>query len=115
MRIDAEPETLEVKPVYDTGARKRAVNLTLNEDLVAQARSVTPNLSAVVEALLADFLAREKQKRADAIEAAKETCATWNRVYEQYGSPADEYSNLEWRSSTFIAIVDKPPTALRSL
>jgi antitoxin CcdA len=85
---------VEVKAVYDTNARKRAVNLTLNEDLVTQARSVTDNLSAVVEALLADFLAREKQKRSQAIEAATQTCAMWNRVYEKYGSPADEYSNL---------------------
>jgi len=94
MRIDVPPEPLEVKALYNAGARKRAVNLTLNEDLVAQARGVTDNLSAVVEALLADFLAREKQKRADTIEAAKQSCATWNRIYEEYGSPADEYSNL---------------------
>lgn len=83
-----------MKAAYDTSARKRAVNLTLNEDLVAQARSVTTNLSSVIERLLADFLAQEKQKRADAIEAAKETCVIWNRVYEKYGSPADEYTNL---------------------
>ena len=83
-----------MKAVYDTSARKRAVNLTLNEDLVAQARSVTANLSSVVEALLADFLVREKQKRADAIELAKQTCTMWNRVYEKYGSPADEYTDL---------------------
>jgi len=82
-----------LKAVYDTGARKRAVNLTLNEDLVAQARSVTANLSSVVEALLGDFLVREKQKRADAIETARQTCTLWNRVYEKYGSPADEYTN----------------------
>lgn len=82
-----------MKAVYDTGARKRAVNLTLNEDLVAQARSVTANLSSVVEALLGDFLVREKQKRADAIETARQTCTLWNRVYEKYGSPADEYTN----------------------
>ena len=83
-----------MKAVYDTSARKRAVNLTLNEDLVTQARSVTANLSSVVEALLADFLAREKQKRVDAIESAKQTCTMWNRVYEKHGSPADEYTNL---------------------
>ena len=70
-------------------ARKRPVNLTLNEDLVAQARSVTANLSAVLEALLANFLAREKQKRADVIESAKQTCAMWNRVCEKYGAQPD--------------------------
>jgi antitoxin CcdA len=94
VRIDGTLEGLEMKAFYDTSARKRAVNLTLNEDLVAQARSVTANLSSVVEALLADFLAREKQKRSDAIETAKQTCAMWNRVYEKHGSPADEYVDL---------------------
>lgn len=94
VRIDGTLEALKMKAFYDTSARKRAVNLTLNEDLVAQARSVTANLSSVVEALLADFLAREKQKRSDAIETAKQTCAMWNRVYEKYGSPADEYVDL---------------------
>ena len=83
-----------MRAAYDTTARKRAVNLTLNEDLVAQARSVTSNLSGVVESLLADFLAQEKQKRATAIEVARQTCAMWNGFNEKYGSPADEYSNL---------------------
>ncbi len=38
--------------VCDLAARKRAVNLTLNEDLVVQARAITDNLSGVVESLL---------------------------------------------------------------
>lgn len=89
-----ESGEIQLKALYDTSARKRPVNLTLNEDLVARARSVTDNLSSVVEALLADFLAREKRKHADAIEGAKQTCTMWNRAYEKYGSPADEYTNL---------------------
>lgn len=83
-----------MKAAYDTNAGKRPVNLTLNADLVAQARTMTDNLSGVVESLLADFLAAEKQKRADAIAAAKETCAMWNRFNEKYGSFADEYLDL---------------------
>ncbi len=43
-----------MKAAYDPNARKRPVNLTLNEDLVNQAKGVTENLSGVVEALLAD-------------------------------------------------------------
>lgn len=38
-----------MKATYNLTARKRSVNLTLNEDLVAQARSVTTNLSEVIE------------------------------------------------------------------
>ncbi len=37
------------RAIYDVGARKRPVNLTLNEDLVTRARGLTDNLSGVVE------------------------------------------------------------------
>lgn len=83
-----------MRATYNVSARKRPVNLTLNEDLVTQARRVTDNLSGVVESLLADFLAREKQQRADEVRALKETIATWNSFAEKHGSFADEYSTL---------------------
>jgi antitoxin CcdA len=79
---------------YDTAARKRPVNLTLNEDLVAQARAVTDNLSAVVESLLAAYLAEEKQRRAAELDAVRETVSVWNRFAERVGSFADEHSTL---------------------
>jgi antitoxin CcdA len=53
-----------MKPGYNVEARKRAVNLMLNEDLRAHVREVTPNLSGVVESLLAEYLVRERQRRA---------------------------------------------------
>jgi antitoxin CcdA len=81
-------------PAYDTAARKRPVNLTLNEDLVAQARAVTDNLSAVVESLLADYLEQEKQRRAAEADAVRETVEVWNRFAERVGSYADEHSTL---------------------
>ena len=37
-----------MKFTYNTDARKRPVNLTLNEELVVQARVLTDNLSGVV-------------------------------------------------------------------
>jgi antitoxin CcdA len=83
-----------MRATYNVSARKRPVNLTLNEDLVIQARSVTDNLSGVVELLLADFLAKEKQQRADEVRALKETVATWNTFADKHGSFADEYSTL---------------------
>ncbi len=79
---------------YDTEARKRPVNLTLNEDLVAQARAVTDNLSAVVETLLAGYLAEEKQRRAAEVDAVRETIVVWNRFVQRAGSFADEHSTL---------------------
>jgi antitoxin CcdA len=79
---------------YNTGARKRPVNLTLNEDLVTQARAVTDNLSEVVESLLADFVVKEKQRRAAEADVVRETVATWNRFAEKVGSFADEHTTL---------------------
>ena len=79
---------------YDTAARKRPVNLTLNEDLVTQARAVTDNLSAVVESLLAGYLTDEKQRRAADADAVSETVGGWNRFAERAGSFADEHSTL---------------------
>jgi antitoxin CcdA len=38
-----------MKTSYDTQARKRPVNLTLNEDLVDQVKAMTDNLSSVIE------------------------------------------------------------------
>ena len=42
-------------PAFVEQSRKRPVNLTLNEALVAQAKAYTSNLSATMEALLADL------------------------------------------------------------
>ena len=79
---------------YDITARKRPVNLTLNEDLVARARGLTDNLSAVVEGLLADFVERSGQARDQRVRAVRETVEAWNAHGGQHGSVADEYSPL---------------------
>ncbi len=73
---------------------KRAVNLSLNEDLVTQARGMTDNLSAVVESLLADFVAKERAKRAAHDKAISQAVAAWNSFSEKHGSFADEHSTL---------------------
>ena len=79
---------------YDLNARKRAVNLTLNEDLVAQARDMTGNLSGVIEMLLAGFVAEERQRRAAQTQIVQATVETWNRFADEHGSFADEHSTL---------------------
>jgi antitoxin CcdA len=83
-----------MKAIYDLDARKRPVNLTLNEDLVSRVRGVTDNLSGVVESLLAEFLAREEQRRAAEVETLRETVATWNSFADKHGSFADKHSTL---------------------
>ncbi len=74
--------------------RKRPVNLTLNEDLVKQAKMVTDNLSGVVESLLAEFVAEEKAKKDAADEGLKRTISNWNQFCDEHGSFADEHSTL---------------------
>lgn len=73
---------------------KRPVNLFLNEENVQRAKHYTDNLSATVDALLADFvsaqdLARQaRQKRDDA------TAEAWNRFEAAQGSFADDHTTL---------------------
>jgi len=73
---------------------KRPFNLLLNEENVQQARNFTNNLSAPVDALLADYVAKQseallsKQKQGDAVAEA------WNQFYATHGSFADDYSTL---------------------
>ena len=75
-------------------SRKRPVNLTLSEDLVQQARSMTPNLSAVVETLLVDYVQQRTQADQAYKQQAKATAKTWNEFNQGVGSFADEYSTL---------------------
>ena len=83
-----------MKAAYNLDARKRAVNLTLNEDLLAHVREVTQNLSGVVESLLAEYLVRERQRRAAQAKVVKSTVALWNQFAEDHGSFADDHSTL---------------------
>lgn len=83
-----------MKTAYNQEARKRPVNLTLNEDLVAQARDITDNLSGVVESLLADYVEHERQQRLAKAKTLEATIATWNDFNAKLGSFADEHSTL---------------------
>ena len=75
-------------------ARKRPVNLTLSEALVEEAKSVTNNLSGVVESLLTDFVCKERERRSGIVEEARATAALWNDFAERNGSFADDHSTL---------------------
>ena len=93
MRI-SQSEALKVKRTPARTIRKRPVNLTLSEDLVEEAKSVTHNLSAIVESLLADFLSKERERRSGIVEEARATAALWNNFVERNGSFADDHSTL---------------------
>jgi len=83
-----------MKAEFDTGARKRPVNLTLNEDLVSQVKSMTDNLSGVVEGLLSEFVSRTRREQLQKSKVVEATVTTWNRFNLKSGSIADEYSSL---------------------
>jgi antitoxin CcdA len=83
-----------VRAAYNLKAPKRPVNLSLNEDLIAQARAMTNNLSELVESLLADFVTRERARRDAHAKALREAVVTWNAFGEKHGSFADEHSTL---------------------
>jgi antitoxin CcdA len=77
-----------------TSNAKRPVNLTLSVGVVEQARALTDNLSATVETLLADFVARTELERGAREQRIAELCEGWNEVNERHGSYADEFSPL---------------------
>ena len=75
-------------------AAKRPVNLSLNEELVREVRSMTGNLSGIVERLLTEFVAEERAKRAAEDDALRRAVASWNSFADKHGSFADEHSTL---------------------
>jgi len=83
-----------LKNEFDPATRKRPVNLTLNENLVSQAKSLTDNLSSVVELLLSDFVSRARREQLQKSKAVEAATASWNRFNSKSGSIADEYSSL---------------------
>lgn len=83
-----------MKATFNSEARKRPVNLTLNEDLVVQVRGLTDNLSGVVESLLADYVEHARQQRIAKASTLEATISMWNAFNAKRGSFADEYSSL---------------------
>ena len=74
--------------------RKRPVNLTLSEDLIAQAKTYTSNLSATMESLLGEYVTRQQQERMSRQQLADACAADWNTLHDAIGSFADEHSTL---------------------
>lgn len=83
-----------MEPAFDTHARKRPVNLTLNADLVDRVRGLTDNLSGVVERLLTDYLEQQQLARLNEHRVAEATAAAWNTFNSKHRSIADEFSSL---------------------
>ena len=88
---------------HSNEARKRAVNLSLSEDLVVQARGLTSNLSGIVESLLADYVEQDRQRRLAQAEKRAKT------LREATGSPKQTR-----RRQPSICGMDSTPNTARS-
>lgn len=79
---------------YNAAAPHRPVNLSLNVDLLAQVRDLTPNLSATVEALLAEYLQAERHRRAQESRQLDSVIDAVNDLHTRHGYLSDEFSTL---------------------
>lgn len=79
---------------YDRNAPRRAVNLSLNEDLLARVRQTTKNLSATVEELLSSYVQQEQARRRAEDEALDHVISALNGFNEQHGFLSDEFPSL---------------------
>ena len=72
---------------YDVSAPKRATNVSINVDLLAQARDLGVNLSQMLEDGLKARLTEERRKRW--LEENKAAFAACNEHFEKYGLWSD--------------------------
>jgi len=81
-----------VTHVYDHHAPKKATNLSINSSLLAKARRLKLNLSATLEAALADQV--KNAERALWREENRDAMAACNRLAEERGRFADSYRTI---------------------
>jgi len=79
---------------FDRNAAKRPINISLNEDLVRQARLYTRNLSGTVEDLLKTFVADENARRQVEDARTNRVIDDMNAFHEANGLLSDEFSSL---------------------
>ena len=75
--------------VYDVKAQKKAANLSLNSDLLAQAKAFNINISATVEKSLAEEV--RKRKEIAWLEDNKAAIEEYNQRIEQHGLFSGKY------------------------
>ena len=84
-----------MKPTVSSAqAPKRPFNLTLNESTVEEARRYTKNLSATVDVLLSEFVAREEQAREEKLRLYAKVSEAWNEFDEIHGKFGADHSPL---------------------
>ena len=79
---------------YDRSAAKSRVNMTLNEDLVRRARTLTTNLSDTVEQLLASFVDQASGREAERQREIDRHIDASNAFIAEHGTLADAFATL---------------------
>jgi antitoxin CcdA len=79
--------------LFDPGAAKKPVNLSINSDLVARARAEGLNLSALAEEAVAAALARVAREKFEA--EIIRACRVHERYLAEYGSLGEALRNLD--------------------
>ena len=72
-----------MQPTYDLGAARRPTNLSINSDLLRQARELDINLSHTLEQSLAEAVSRKRAERW--LQENREAIAQYNADVEQHG------------------------------
>ena len=74
--------------LYNTEAPKKPTNLTVNSDLLAQAKLMKINISSTLEVALAEAV--KQKKREDWISENAEAISNYNDKISEYGLFSDE-------------------------
>lgn len=79
---------MRMNPIYDVSAPKRPINLSVNGDLLAQAKAADMNLSSVLERAL---IAEVKKRKAEAwLLDNREAIQNYNRHILENGTFSDD-------------------------
>ena len=80
--------------IYNEAAPRRAVNLSVNEDLLIRSKALTPNLSKTVETLLAGFVEAEYARKRAEDTALEQVINAVNGHIEKYGLLSDDFPSF---------------------
>lgn len=78
---------MRMTSAFNIRAPKKATNVSINSDLLAKARALQINLSATLEAALAERVSASERERWRRENAA--AIAAYNRLVDQHGSLGD--------------------------
>ncbi|WP_029134572.1 type II toxin-antitoxin system CcdA family antitoxin [Sedimenticola selenatireducens] len=78
-----------MQPVIDSKAPKKATNLSINKELLEEARNLNINLSATLEQALTEKVRQERRKQW--LEDNREAIEACNQLAEQNGLFSDKH------------------------